>query len=588
MSITSRSGLIVALVAALVLLPNLGGPPLWDDDEPRNAACSLAMHTTGDWIVPTFNGRLRVEKPVLVNWLHLAGFAVAGVNETGARIASALLTIGTCLLTLRIGQALFRPDVGLWAGLVMATCLWTGVAGRAATPDAPLAFCTTLALWFFIRGGRIPPNDGTGWRNAAVQLPAGAALGVGVACGLAVLAKGPVGLLLPLVGLGGFCWWQAAVDPGRGGGRFFRLASAFIAACRGMRLHVVMASAAVVSLPWYVLVTFRTDGAWLHDFLLVHNVGRFATPMEGHSGSAFLYYPVVVLVGMFPWSMASALIAAHGGRTVRSGADSPDTVGMRLLACWMAAWIIPFSLAGTKLPGYIWPAYPAIAATAGLFLADWIRRPSLVTDGWMRWAWSFLAISGIAIGVGLPLVTRRIAPGAEWLGLVGLAPVVGAVVAWACQSLSSRRAAVTAWAVTACCTVGILLAVGPACVGHVGGTRQLLAAIPVDRAAPLPIASFGAPASAVFYAGRVTPAGTVPQLDHPTEAAAFVADHPGGHIVVHAQFADQVTAVLPDSYGVLRSASSFPTFHEVLLIGPKSAERPARLAIEDAGRPLGR
>ena len=56
------------------------------------------MLTSGDWVVPTFNGRLRVEKPALVNWLHLAGFAVAGANETGARLGSAVLTIGTCLL----------------------------------------------------------------------------------------------------------------------------------------------------------------------------------------------------------------------------------------------------------------------------------------------------------------------------------------------------------------------------------------------------------------------------------------------------------------------------------------------------------
>ncbi|MEX0670204.1 MAG: glycosyltransferase family 39 protein, partial [Pirellulales bacterium] len=426
MSITSRSGLTVAIVAALVLLPNLGGPPLWDDDEPRNAACSLAMHRTGDWVVPTFNGRLRVEKPVLVNWLHLAGFAVAGVNETGVRLASALLTIGTCLLTLRISQALFRPEVGLWAGLAMATCLWTGVSGRAATPDAPLVFCTTLALWLFVRGARIPTADGTGWRNGAVYLPVGAAVGVGVACGLAVLAKGPVGLMLPLVGLGGFCWWQAAVDPGREGGRLAQLATAFAAACRGLRLHVVMATAAAVSLPWYVLVTIRTGGVWLHDFLLVHNVGRFATPMEGHSGSAILYYPAIVLIGMFPWSMASALIAAHARRTVRSGADTSDTVGMRLALCWIAAWVVPFSLAGTKLPGYVWPAYPAIAAAVGLFVADWIRQPAGATDGWMRWAWSFLAASGIAIGIGVPIVTHSIAPGAEWLGLVGLVPVFGA------------------------------------------------------------------------------------------------------------------------------------------------------------------
>ena len=60
MPFARSTGLVVAVAAALVLLPNLGGPPLWDDDEPRNAACSVAMLGSGDWIVPTFNGRLRV------------------------------------------------------------------------------------------------------------------------------------------------------------------------------------------------------------------------------------------------------------------------------------------------------------------------------------------------------------------------------------------------------------------------------------------------------------------------------------------------------------------------------------------------
>ena len=60
MTYRRTDGLLVAALAAVVLLPNLGGPPLWDDDEPRNAACSLAMWNGGDWVVPTFNGRLRV------------------------------------------------------------------------------------------------------------------------------------------------------------------------------------------------------------------------------------------------------------------------------------------------------------------------------------------------------------------------------------------------------------------------------------------------------------------------------------------------------------------------------------------------
>jgi 4-amino-4-deoxy-L-arabinose transferase-like glycosyltransferase len=574
-------GLVVAMMAAVVLFPNLGGPPLWDEDEPRNASCSLAMRHSGDWVVPTFNGRLRVEKPALVNWVHLAGFAVAGPNETGARLGSALLTLGTCLLTWQIGTLLFGPEVGMWAGIVLATCLWTGVTGRAATPDAPLAFFTTLALWLFVRGasdsrGRLP--------DAPVRLPLGVALGIGGVCGLAVLTKGPIGLVLPVVALGGFACWQAVIDPGRQGTWLERLPSATASAWRGIRPLVITAAAGSVAVPWYALVTVRTDGAWLREFLLVHNLGRFAAPMEGHSGSAILYYPLVLLVGLFPWSMASGLIGRHALVTV--GQQGETAAGMRLMAAWIAAWLIPFSLAGTKLPGYIWPAYPAVACGIALFIADWIRSPSRSTDGWMRWAWGFLIVSGIGLAIGLSWATHRLAPGGEWIGLVGLLPLVGGLLASRFQTHSSRLAASGCWAATAWGTVALLMAVGPVSLGRSGGARHLLARLPAGGI-PQPIASYRAPASTSFYASLIAAEGRVAELENPAEVVAFVAAHPGAPLVVDARFEDQVAAELPARYQVLRAVTVLPESRELVLFGPTDpvtshATEPATIADADA------
>ena len=575
---TARSqGLIVAAFAALVLLPNLGVPPLWDDDEPRNAACSLAMHATGDWVVPTFNGRLRVEKPALVNWLHLAGFAVAGVNETGARLGSALLTIATCLLVWRIGTAAFSPAVGCWAGVAMATCLWTGVGGRAATPDAPLVFFTTLALWLFVRAARVPAADGHGWRDAPVRLTAGTAAAMGAACGLAALTKGPVGVVPPLVAFGLFAWWQAFLDPARCGSLASRTAASLAAACRGIRPLLLLGVAAVVAAPWYAAVALRTDGEWLRGFFLVHNVGRFAAPMEGHSGSPLLYYPAVVLVGMFPWSMAAALIGGHAIRSARTGTDG---VAVRLLACWAAAWIVPFSLAATKLPGYVWPAYPALALLTGLFFADWVRLPAPTTDRWMRLAWVLLGTAGIALAVGLPMVARRFAPGAEWLGLIGIVPLAGAALAWACQSLHSRLAASAALAATACATVGLLMAAGPAALGRAGGMRNLIARMPAAAPGELPIAGYRAPPSTAFYGGRRAADGRITELQAPAEVVAFIADHPGAHLIIDARFEEEVAPALPSSYRVLHATTTLPESRRLLLVGP--SDRPDRLAAEAA------
>lgn len=577
---TARSqGLLVAAFAALVLLPNLGVAPLWDDDEPRNAACSLAMHASGDWVVPTFNGRLRVEKPALVNWLHLAGFAVAGVNETGARLGSALLTVATCLLVWRIGTAAFRPAVGCWAGVAMATCLWTGVGGRAATPDAPLVFFTTLALWLFVRAARVPAAAGHGWRDAPVRLSAGAAAAIGAVCGLAVLTKGPVGVVPPLVAFGLFAWWQAVRDPALSGPLPTRAAATLAAACRSVRPLVILGAAAAVAAPWYVAVALRTDGAWLRGFFLVHNVGRFTAPMEGHAGSPLLYYPTVVLVGMFPWSMAAALIGGHAIRSARAGADG---VAVRLLACWAAAWIVPFSLAATKLPGYVWPAYPALALLTGLFFADWVRLPAATTDRWMRLAWVLLGGAGVALAIGLPLVARRLAPGAEWLGLIGIVPLAGAALAWACQSLHSRLAASAALAATACATVGLLVAAGPGALGRAGGMRHLIARMPAAAPGELPIAGYRAPPSTAFYGGRLAADGRITELQAPAEVVAFLDAHPRAHLIVDARFEEEVAPALPPHYRVLHATTTLPESRRLLLVGP--GDRPDRLATEAAPR----
>ncbi len=549
---------IVAAVAGAVLLPNLGAAPLWDEDEPLNAACSLAMRAGGDWIVPTFNGRLRVEKPALVNWVQLAGFAVAGVNEHGARLGSALLTIGTCLLTADIGRRLFDPTVGRWAGVVMASCLWTGITGRAATPDAPLGFLTTLALAAFVRG----LTAAAGPRPA--RLPLAAAIATGLAAGGATLAKGPVGLVLPLAALALFAWWRAlpAVAGAPGPARWLAAART---AWHDARLGTIAVTAVGVAVPWYVAVTLRTDGAWLSGFLLVHNVGRFAAPMEGHSGSPLLYYPAVLLIGSFPWSSGWIPAALHAVHTVRAGA--PAATGVRLLAAWLVAWVVPLSLAATKLPGYVWPVYPALACLTGLFVTDWVRRSDAAGDRWMRLAWACLGVSGIALAIGLPVAAGRLAPGAGWTGLVGLVPAGGAVVAWSAHAAGWRGRAAATWAATAVATVACLVGVVPAVAGHGTGVRHLVATLDDD----LPLVLYRTPPSAVFYAGRRSPLGRVPEARTPEALADLLVAHAGARILVDAACADTIAPVLPVDYRVLHAATGLPSGRRLLLMGPDRA-----------------
>lgn len=75
----------VATLWALVSLPHLGGASLWDIDEGNNTEASREMRAADNWVVPTFNFDLRVDKPALINWLQiLAGIAFGEGNSPPA------------------------------------------------------------------------------------------------------------------------------------------------------------------------------------------------------------------------------------------------------------------------------------------------------------------------------------------------------------------------------------------------------------------------------------------------------------------------------------------------------------------------
>jgi len=582
-------GWIIAAAATVVLLVRLGGPALWDDDEPKNAACSLAMLDTNDWVVPTFNGRLRVEKPPLVNWIQIGGFTLFGRNETGARIGSALLTVGTCLLTWQIGCLLLGPTAGLLGGLAMATCVWTAVGGRAATPDAPLLFFTTLAFFLFVRGiGCGISSHPNSLSSGVCSLSFSSAIGIGAACGAATLAKGPIGIGLPLLAFLLFAASQKQSSAAIG----------WPATIAGVRPLTIILAAATVAAPWYVWVGLRTDGEWLRGFLFVHNVGRFAAAMEGHSGS-LLYYPAVVAVGLFPWSIVLAAMLAHAALILRSPTADDRRRPLQLLLWWMLVWIGVFSCAGTKLPGYIWPVYPALAIATGLFLADWAggrvdfpghrfleRFPKLSPKSQadhgpdqtvglvMRLAWSILAATGVAIAIGLALASDRLAAGDAWLGLIGLIPLAMAAVAWQSQSMGHRLRALAAVAVGACLLVSLMASVAAESFSRAQGSRTLVEQLEQPASDCQWACLWNVPPSLVFYTGA-----TIEKLETAADVADYLRRHADARVVIDGRQETLVAAAIPFGYGVLARVPTLSR-HDYLLLG-RLPNHEAPLALAD-------
>ena len=429
-----QHALVVVVVAAVVTLAVGFAPmPFWDEDEPRFAAIARTMLETGDWIVPMYNDTLAVDKPVLMHWCMAACYRLFGVSEIPARIPSALAALATALALLRAGTVWFSPRTGVVAALAWIGCLLVGIESHAATPDAIL---TALTTWMTVLAAEslLGPNS-IGSRGASLpRLPAGRAALIGALGGLAVLCKGPVGFVGPLAVI--LPWvtalaWQAGRDPSASVGRQMLAAiRAGLGAVAFIRPVILILAMLAVAAPWYVAVGLRTNGEWPAGFFLIHNVGRFAAPMENHSGGIFFHF-LAMLVGFYPWScfLPFSIVVATW-RATRADTPAPERRGLGLGLLWLSVWVGAFSLAATKLPNYVLPAYPAAALIVAATATRLVDRGSVAMPRWLTAGLGWVVFGGIATTATILVASQHGLAGATSAALVGLVPILGAAACW--------------------------------------------------------------------------------------------------------------------------------------------------------------
>jgi 4-amino-4-deoxy-L-arabinose transferase-like glycosyltransferase len=586
----ARDYAIVASVAALVFFTNLGGARLWDRDEPRNAVCAREMLEAGDWVVPRFNAELRDHKPVLLYWFMMSAYAIFGQTEFAARFWSAALGVGTVLATHHIGRRLFGARVGVWAGVILASTFMFDMAARAATPDSVLIFFTTTSLLVYVLGTFAPSDAAREGLAPRLRVEGRWFPSSWPACvlmyalmGVAVLAKGPVGLVLPTAVIGMFLL-IAALPQKEGAPRWLKPLRPFaplhfFRTCWSMRPITALAVAAIVALPWYVWVHVRTDGAWTRGFFLTHNLGRATAPMEGHDGS-ILFYPAAILVGFFPWSVFAAPLAIHVARKLRG--NQPWRWGYIFAACWVGVYVVLFSIARTKLPSYITPMYPGLALLAGCFIHQWMRGAAEVGRIWPQLAMLALAAVGLTIVIAIPLAARHYAPGEEHLGLIGLIPLATAASCWRLIRRGNVALAAPAFAAGAVLLTTSIFSYGAARADRHQHSDVLLQAVRRQSDDPN-LAYLGlAEPSWVFYAGKPIREVAAEQL---SETGGFFAQGHNGFVITSRTVLDSLQVELPQGVQVLAEVPYFMKPERLVVLGRPS--KPAEIMVhapEDSSR----
>lgn len=304
----------------------IGSRGLWNPDEPRYLQVAWEMAVSKHFFVPTFNGVIYAQKPPLIFWLAILLSHVMPFEYT-TQAVSALSGLGTLFLTYGIGSRLSGRAVGFCAALVLMSAGLYAWMIHTGNIDTLLTFFTTLAIYCILK---FRVNGRPAWWYAAC-----------VACGMGVLAKGPVGFVLPML----FFICLKGVDrknPVRlsWSGLFTGIGIAFIPV-----------------LLWLVPACIIGGREYTQLILFKQNFGR-AVASFAHKKP--WYYFIEQLPALFlPWSILLLAGIPKIFRSVREGNKS-----VRVYLVWFVSVFLFFSLMSGKRGRYLLPLFPAISLLA--------------------------------------------------------------------------------------------------------------------------------------------------------------------------------------------------------------------------------
>ena len=327
------------LLMALALWVGVLAPwrPLALPDEGRYVGVALEMLRSGDWLVPTLDGLPYFHKPPLFYWITAAALGLGGPQVLAARAAPLLAAVAMAALLGAFAARWLGREVAAWALAALATMPFFVGAAQFANLDLVVAACITGAIVGLADGLLRDRDDPAAARTIA---------GGWAMAGLGVLAKGLIGLVLPVAVV---ALWSLLRR---------RTLRGMLADARRALFGAGPPLAAAIALPWFVAVELRHPG-FIDYFIIEQHLRRYAAAGFNNPMPFWFYLPVITGLTL-PW------VAFLGrGPAARAPGDAAAAVRSLSLA-WIVVVVLFFSVPRSKLVGYVLPVLPPLA----LLLAD--------------------------------------------------------------------------------------------------------------------------------------------------------------------------------------------------------------------------
>jgi 4-amino-4-deoxy-L-arabinose transferase-like glycosyltransferase len=405
----TRQRWLLLLLTGCTFFFLLGSRALNEPDEGRYSEIAREMIQTGDWLVPHFWYLPHLDKPPMTYWLVAVSLKLFGQNEWAVRLPIALAGVSGVRAVFLLGCLLGGRRVGWWGLLILQSSLLYFIMARMLTTDIILTQFTAWAVYFFWRSWlcltpeTVPPQPGKFWLWH---------LAAWIAIALGFLTKGPIALAIPLIALASLLIFRWKTFSGK--------KNLFGGLAAGLVLFLILAA------PWFLAVARRVPQAL--DYMLFHQaVGHvLGTTIKNRRGPP-VYFFAILAIGLLPWTW---LLGWLWRRAHWRGLTAPQKDGWLFLNVWAVFTFTLFSLTHSKLPAYILPVFPALAALLAFrFFGETRNAESVRAPDWV-WRLSaatpMLLLIGVALGLP-PLFHVTLPSWMKWQAPVAALVAVGIV-----------------------------------------------------------------------------------------------------------------------------------------------------------------
>ena len=317
----------MAVLSVVVLIGHQALPPM-DRDESRFAQASKQMQQTGDYVTVRFQDELRAKKPAGIYWLQSSFARIFGPDAIASyRFVNLLVLLAAVFALYHIGLQLYDPRSALAAAALFSSGFLVLGEAHLAKTDTVLMALALAQQWALMKLYLAWQNDQPPPRHSWLWFWLAMAAGI--------LVKGPVLPVLALLSVAALCLWH----------RQFRWL-AIIRFWRGFAIVLLLC------LPWALLVSAATDGAFLSTAISGDLLAKIKSGQESHGAAPGTYALVLALL---IWPATPLLIWA--AVEVKAFTGRAET---RFLLAWIVPFWVMIELIPTKLPHYPIPVLPAL------------------------------------------------------------------------------------------------------------------------------------------------------------------------------------------------------------------------------------